>query len=508
MDDNLLNENLNDTVNKIENDSIDIDRVPEPAPENQEPVFITHNIADILSYDTAPITSPEATDGVQAEQANEANLKASLIRAKAEYKALKEEERAARIKKYEEEHGPRKKVGAAIIAAVLSSVLCFALLTAFVFLFPTRDSSLFATLAKKYASTMSDSGRTSNPAKIGDTEIAPGSDVTINVEGEFSASAAYAKASPSVVAIVTAKTAIGSDGALTETSISQGAGIVVSDSGEILTNYHVLSSVIDTNTRGIAEGNTIYVYFDSPLSRPYEAVSIIGFDAEFDLALIKINKTDLKPIEFFDSDKLTVGESVIAIGSPGGLDFMGSVCDGIISGLKRTVVSSDSGATLYDMIQMTAPINPGNSGGAVVNSSGQLVGISVIKIVADNYENMAFAISSNTAARLIDSFRKYGKYVKPLLGVTIDTRYGWRDAEDNGWPIGAFVVEVSEGSGAGKAGIIAGDIICSINGKETLDYTSLRTYLLKFAPDDEVTFKVYRTSDGKYYEFKVKLTAA
>ncbi|MBO4775260.1 MAG: trypsin-like peptidase domain-containing protein, partial [Lachnospiraceae bacterium] len=258
----------------------------------------------------------------------------------------------------------------------------------------------------------------------------------------------------------------------------------------------------------IAKGYKIYIYFDDPRTRPYEVESIIGYDSEFDLALIKINRTDLVPIEFFDSDDLTIGESVIAIGSPGGIEFMNSVCDGIVSGLKRTVTSSESGATLYDMIQITAPINPGNSGGAVVNSKGQLVGISVIKIVAENYENMAFAISSDTASRLIQSFRKYGKYVKPLLGVTINTLYGWKEADEYGWPLGCQVVAVSEGSGAEKAGIREGDIICLINGKDTPDYTSLRTYLLKFAPGDEVTFNVFRPADNKYYELKITLTAA
>ena len=468
-----------------------------------------------LSEDDPDVTVLPADDEDTFEVPNDEDelspdeIKASLRKVKAEYKSLKAAQREAKERERERTGGSGRKVFITVIISALSAVICCLLLFLFMFLFPSKDTSLFATMAKRYAGTRTVyNNEPSSSSKIGETDIAPGSDVTINVEGEFSAAAAYAKASGSVVSIVTVRTVTGTDGKPAETPIAEGSGVVVSDDGEILTNHHVINSVIDTNTGGIAAGTKIYIYFDNPLTRPYEAVSIVGYDQEFDLALIKIDRTGLKPIEFFDSDKLTVGESVIAIGSPGGLDFMGSVCDGIISGLKRTVVSSESGGTLYDMIQMTAPINPGNSGGAVVNSKGQLIGISVIKIVAENYESMTFAISSNTAARIIKSFRQYGRYVKPLLGVTINTLYGWRDADENGWPLGSQVVEVSEQSGAYKAGIVPGDIIVEIGGNATPDYTSLRTYLLKYAPDDEVVFKIYRPSEDKFYEFTVKLTAA
>ncbi len=488
----------------------------ENASASEEQSF--HNFREFLNSlsEEAPddtLRQADDADAVDAPETDEEptpeEIKASLKKVKAEYKSLKAAQREAKERERERTGRSGRRVLLTVIISVLSSVICCMLLFVFMFLFPSRDTSLFATLAKKYAGTRTVyTNDTSSPSKVGDNEIAPGSEVTINVEGEFSAAAAYAKASESVVSIVTVRIGTGTDGKPTETPIAEGAGVVVSEDGEILTNHHVISSVIDTKTGGIAAGTKIYIYFDSPISRPYQAVSIVGYDQEFDLAVVKIERTGLKPIEFFDSDKLTVGESVIAIGSPGGLEFMGSVCDGIISGLKRTVVSSDSGATLYDMIQMTAPINPGNSGGAVVNSKGQLVGISVIKIVADNYESMAFAISSNTAARIIKSFRQYGRYVKPLLGVTINTLYGWRDADENGWPLGSLVVEVSEQSGAFKAGILPEDIIVEIGGSATPDYTSLRTNLLKYAPDDEVVFKVYRPSEDKYYEFTVKLTAA
>ena len=460
------------------------------------------------------LTTGENGETVEIKESDDEELpdedidyKATLKKLKAEYKAVKKEERSAKAKEREARTGYGARLGITVLIAVLSTLLCFVLLTVFVFLFPTRDSSLFATMAKRYARKY-DYNSSQGTSKIGDNEIEPGSNVTINVDGEFSAAAAYAKASDSVVAIVTVRVGKDAEGNTVENAQAQGAGVVISEDGEILTNNHVINSVIDTATGGIAEGFKIYIYFDSPRSRPYEVTSIIGYDPEFDLALIKIDRNGLKPIEFFDSDNLTVGESVIAIGSPGGIEFMGSVCDGIISGLKRTITSSDSGAILYDMIQMTTPINPGNSGGAVVNSKGQLVGISVIKIVADNYENMGFAISSNTASRIIKSFRQYGRYVKPLLGVTINTVYGWRDADENGWPLGCLVVEVSENSGAFKAGIKKDDIICQIDGVDSPDYTSLRTRLLRFAPDDEVVFKVYRPSEDKYYEFTVKLTAA
>ncbi|MBO7406389.1 MAG: trypsin-like peptidase domain-containing protein [Clostridia bacterium] len=426
---------------------------------------------------------------------------------KREYRKAKKAERRAR----QNASGANKtnRIGLTVFISILCTLLCVAVIAVLLLFFPTKESSLFATLVKRYgAGNTGYSRSTPQGTSIGGEDIAPGSQVTINVDGDGSTAVAYAKASPSVVAIMTVQITGAAWENPTETGLSQGAGVVVSEDGEILTNFHVIDSIVDRNTGSIAKNYKAYVYFDSSLLEPYEVVSLLGYDEDSDLALIKVDRTGLVPIEFADSDKLSVGEKVIAIGSPGGIEFMNSVCDGVISGLKRSIVSSSSEKVLYDMIQMTAPINPGNSGGAVVNVEGKLVGISVIKIVAENYENMSFAISSNTASRIIDSIRKYGKYVKPVLGVTIDTRYDWKAAKDNNWSQGAYVDDVTPGSCADEAGIKKADIICAVEGVEILDFSGLRTELLKHAPGESITLRVYRTSEDRFYDLVVTLKAS
>ena len=467
--------------------------VPEPEPAPQ-PVGVPY-MSGLTYIPTEPgrVTSDQIED-----------YKENIRRLKREYKKTKKAE-----KRTKQAASGKPSTGLTILISVLCTLLCVAVISTLLLYFPSKDKSLFATLVKKYSASNTGYGRTSQQStRIGDDEIAPGSQVTINVDGEGYTAAAYAKAAPSVVAIMTVQLSGAAWESTTETGLSQGAGVVVSSDGEILTNFHVIDSIVDRNTGSICKNYKVYVYFDSPLIEPYEVVSLIGYDEESDLALIKVDRTGLTPIEFADSDKLTLGEKVIAIGSPGGIEFMNSVCDGVISGLKRSIVSSSSENVLYDMIQMTAPINPGNSGGAVVNSEGKLVGISVIKIVAENYENMSFAISSNTASRIIESIRKYGRYIKPLLGVTIDTRYDWKAAKDNGWAQGSYVEDVSAGSSAAEAGVQKGDIICGIQGVEILDFAGLRTELLKSAPGDTITLRIYRPSEDRFIDLSVTLKAS
>ena len=456
---------------------------------------------------TAAQESAETATEAPQSQGPTAPTKQSLdmlkMQYKAEKKAYRDAAREARRQEYASGTRKRFSAGLTILVSVIATLVCFGLLIAALCCFPTRESSLFSTIIKKYSGEYSARNGANSKIKVGDSEIDGSSNVTINVDGEFFVSAAYAKAVPSVVAIECVE--IGADGK--ETSLAMGSGIVVSEDGEIMTNCHVLSSIIDTATGKIGSQYKIYVYIDNPHDEPYETTQLLGYDADFDIALIKLNCTGLKPIVFADSDLLEPGQSVVAIGSPGGLEFMNSVCDGIISGTKRST-TSESGAILYDMIQMTAPINPGNSGGAVVNSEGELVGVSVLKIVADYYENMTFAISSNTARRIIESFRLYGRYVQPVLGITVNTLYGWKEAKENGWPLGSYVEDVSEGGSCGKAGLKPGDVVCGLNGVEIVDFYSLKTNLLKYAPGDEIVLKVYRTSENKYYEFKVILSAS
>ncbi len=436
-----------------------------------------------------------------------AGYRESIKRLKSEYKAKKKAARAERARERNSAEGKRSAFGVAVLSSVVTTLVICLIAGFFIFFFPTKNSSWFSWMVKKYSSPSVRSYE-EKPVEIGGETVSPGSNVTINVDGELNVAAVFAKVSPSVVAIITCQTTESDGKIISEQGVTMGSGVVVSSDGEILTNHHVISNIIDPATGNIADGYRIYAYFDNPYDEPFAAVSIMGYDEDSDLALVKFNAEGLTPIEFFDSDNLSVGEPVVAIGSPRSLDYMNSVCDGIISGVHRSIVSSSSGKTLYDMVQMTAPINPGNSGGAVVNAKGQLVGISVIKIVAENFENMSFAISSNTALRIIESIRTSGRYVQPVLGVVVNTNYNWRSAKENDYPLGAYVVEVSAGGAAEEAGVLAGDIICGIGGVRTPDYTTLRTELLKYSPDDEVVLNIFRTSEGKNIEIRVKVHAS
>ena len=214
-----------------------------------------------------------------------------------------------------------------------------------------------------------------------------GQNVNINIDetAESVVEAVAKKVTPSVVGIRTTTSVTNFFGGSSE-STGEGSGVVYSSDGYIITNYHVVSGAISNKS-----GSKIEVFVDSLDSDSYEA-SAVGYNINTDLAVLKINASGLTAAEFADSSDLKVGQYVITVGNPGGLEFMDSVTYGVISGLNR-VVSSDSDVKL---IQTDAAINPGNSGGALVNVKGQLVGINSSKIVSEEFEGMGFAIPSNT----------------------------------------------------------------------------------------------------------------
>jgi len=454
---------------------------------------------------TAQAAAYEAVQYSQSQEdySEHIDYKAQMKELKANYKAQKKAEKASQRS---QTVYAKPRTGLTVLISVLTTLLCLGLAAAFLFYFPTKSNSYFNHLVKKYVSTAQTA--TADKTTVDGQEIDPASQVIINVDGDNATSAVYAKAAKSVVGISVVEISGSRWETQTETIVSQGSGIIYSADGEIMTNFHVVESAVDTNTRAISSNFKVYVYFDTSLADPYEVVNLIGYDADCDIALLKVDASGLTPMEFGDSDELEVGETVIAIGSPGGLAFMNSVSEGVISGLHRNITSSSTGVTVYDLLQTTAAINPGNSGGALLTTEGKLAGVCVIKIVSDSYESMGFAITSNAAKTIAESLEKYGRYVKPLLGVEIDTRYGAQAAKSAGWAAGAYVNSVSAGSCAEKAGMKAEDIICGIDGNEITDYYILRRVLLKYSPGDTITVKVYRPSEDKYIDLTVVLDAS
>lgn len=278
-------------------------------------------------------------------------------------------------------------------------------------------------------------------------ESAAGQTISINASTEdvTVAKAVAAKALPSVVSVYVSSS-MGS---------GLGSGAILDTSGNIITNYHVVEGA---DSVSVTIGG-----------RSYDA-TVVGTDASSDLAVIKadLNGDTVTPIEVGDSDALVVGDWVMTIGSPFGLDQ--SVSAGIVSSLSRNqLMSSTSGNTLYtNLIQTDAAINPGNSGGALVNSQGQLVGIDTLfSSDTESFAGIGFAIPGNYAIEVANKIIAGEQVTHAYVGLSMQT-VNAQNAQANHLSVnqGAYVAEVSKGGPAEKAGIKEGDIIIGLDGEE------------------------------------------
>jgi len=275
---------------------------------------------------------------------------------------------------------------------------------------------------------------------------------------------------------------------------SEGSGVIISKDGYIMTNYHVVEDA--DPKKGNRNNTTLEVFL--PDGREAEA-KFIGGDEKTDLAVIKIDLDNLPVAQLGNSSELEVGELAVAIGNPLGMEFAGSVTAGVISALDRKV---NTGNTVLSLIQTDAAINPGNSGGALVNSKGQVIGINTAKISVTGVEGLGFAIPIDDAKPIIQDLIKYG-YVKgrPSIGIsgypiteTVSRRYGI--------PVGIYVAEVFSGGGAENAGIKAGDIITSLDGKKVTTMDEVEEIKKKHKAGDTVSVTIVRNNK----ELTLKLT--
>ena len=274
-----------------------------------------------------------------------------------------------------------------------------------------------------------------------------------------------------------------------QNATAEGSGIILKSDGYIMTNYHVIENAIGNDGK-VSSNAKIEVLLPNKMDKPYTA-QVIGGDAKTDLDVIKIDQDGLPVAELGDSDALKVGELAVAIGNPAGLEYMGSVTVGVISGLNRTVTIAD-GKTM-NLVQTDAAINPGNSGGALVNSQGQVIGINTVKMGGNGFEGLGFAIPINKAKEITDSLIQY-KYVKgrPNIGITIDNRFTNQIADENNVPHGVLVQSVAPLSGAYKAGIKEGDIITKFDGQKIESFNDLTDLKNKHKPGDVVKVELYR----------------
>jgi putative serine protease PepD len=270
-----------------------------------------------------------------------------------------------------------------------------------------------------------------------------------------------------------------------------GSGVVISEDGYILTNYHVVEG-----------GSEFLVRFDEEAQ--YKATLIDG-DPTSDLAVLKVDATGLIPIAIGDSSDVQVGEWVMALGSPFGLEK--SVSTGIVSALFRsTTMESTSGVTLYaNMIQTDAAINPGNSGGALVNSSGELIGINtLISSSTQSSAGVGFAIPSNYALNIAQQMMD-GKVVEhAFLGVQLRTVDAGNASSFNSTSTtGAYIGSVVSGSPADKAGLMEGDIITKLNDTKISSAAELVINVRGHLVNEKVTIEFQR--DGKTQTAEVTL---
>ena len=270
-----------------------------------------------------------------------------------------------------------------------------------------------------------------------------------------------------------------------EDGVSVGTGVIFSSDGYILTNYHVLEG-----------GSECVVVLDTGIQ--YTA-RYVGGDQDNDLAVLKVDAEGLPTAEFGDSDLLTVGDTVYAIGNPLGVELRGTLTDGLVSAIDRDVVVDGRMMTL---IQTNAALNSGNSGGPLINQYGQVVGINVIKMTSEysNVEGLGFAIPSTSVERITNDILTWGEaQPEPLLGVTV-----YQEGVQLGTDLwGLEVIDVTRGSAAARAGIQVGDYILSAGGEELRTSRDLLRVRRHCYVGDELSMVLWR--DGERLEVVLEL---
>ena len=298
-------------------------------------------------------------------------------------------------------------------------------------------------------------------------------------DGALSLQEIYKKCIGSVVSIT----------ASSQSGKSSGTGIVLSADGYLITNHHVIE-------------NAQVIAVQTSDDRQFQA-SIIGSDEASDLAVLKVDATDLQPAEFGDSGKLAVGDRVVAIGDPLGAQLRGTMTSGIVSAINRDLEVNDRTMTL---IQTDAALNNGNSGGPLINCYGQVIGINTMKLrsyYSTTAEGLGFAIPMAVAKPILEELMENG-YVagRPAIGISYDTLpLAFRIYYN--LPEGVYISAVYDGSDAQAKGVAAGDIITAVNGTRVTSIDELNRVKNQFTAGDSITLTLY--NGGSYRDVAVIL---
>ncbi|MDX9739181.1 MAG: trypsin-like peptidase domain-containing protein [Candidatus Dojkabacteria bacterium] len=301
------------------------------------------------------------------------------------------------------------------------------------------------------------------------------------------------ESSESVVSIAVTQLSLEQGEGIVDRVSNIGTGFIVDSNGIIITNQHVVSN---TQASYIAITNE---------GKKYSVTEIIRDDSN-DIAILKVDATNLKAIELGDSDNLLAGQTVIAIGTPLG-EYAGSVTTGVISGLRRSVTTSSGwfGSTtkVYEnVIQTDAAVNPGNSGGPLISTEGKVVGVNFA--TSSGADNISFALPINIVKQRLSEYITYGKFIKPYIGISYQMISEYEALYYKDVVAGALVITVDPKGPASKAGIERGDIITKIN-KESVE-NSFASLIQSFKVGDEIELELWNA--GKSRDVKVTLVEA
>lgn len=317
---------------------------------------------------------------------------------------------------------------------------------------------------------------TNNAAKNYTDKNFDGIIIDTKSSGKKSAQSAYEKVSDSTVAILTFEDKISSE----ENAEGQGTGIIVSSDGYIVTNSHV-----------IGDSKTAYKYQVINNNGVKYNANIVGYDTRTDLAVLKIKGKDLKPVHFVKKSHLQVGEDIIAVGNPGGLDFQNSLTKGIVSAKDRTL---DDSTVSY--IQTDAAVNPGNSGGPLCNLYGEVIGITTAKINSATYEGMGFAIPTDTVETIVNNIIKYG-YVENrvrlgIVGVAVDETA----STALGIPQGILITEIADDGSFTNSSAKPKNIITKVDGTRVKTFNQVYSVLAKHKVGDKINVEICKVDSS------------
>jgi S1-C subfamily serine protease len=313
-------------------------------------------------------------------------------------------------------------------------------------------------------------------------DLAADEQATITIFDRVSPSVVYITTSGQVLDLLTRN--------VMEVPQGTGTGFIWDDRGHVITNYHV-----------IEDARTAYVRLAS--QRSYEA-SLVGVSPEHDIAVLRIaNRSAAPPVPIGTSADLRVGQKVLAIGNPFGLDY--TLTTGVISALNRTI-NSEEGRPIENLIQTDAAINPGNSGGPLIDSAGRVIGMNTAILSGTGYSaGIGFAVPVDIINRVVPRLIAHGRYVRPTLGILSDDDLSARLLEGTG-VTGVLVLQVQKGSPAARAGLegavvdsggswVGGDVILAVDGKAVGSVTALIEVLDRHAVGDVVSLSVYRRGE-------------